>query len=121
MANPNVTRGADTATPEKAEPSSNLRDLQIAIADIDSMSQSAFSEIVSIARLALHALERPETYLYGMDAIAAALSAICGKAQEGELYINAMAGDVGCNYVDVNWPPKNGRHEVCYVDLVECE
>ena len=19
----------------------------------------------------------------------------------------------------VNWPPKNGRHEVCYVDLVE--
>jgi hypothetical protein len=19
----------------------------------------------------------------------------------------------------LNWPPKNGRHEVCYVDLVE--
>lgn len=79
-----------TATPEQ---------LREAITEIDSMSQGAFSEIATIAKLALASLET----LAGcddVDGIARVLSAIRAKALDAENYINSMAEGVACNYKD---------------------
>lgn len=82
------------ATPEQ------LRD---AVTDMDAMAQGAFSEIASMASLALLALEQPSTYAHDglrMDRVADMLTAIQGKARDIDNCINATAEGVGCNYVD---------------------
>lgn len=66
---------------------------------IDSLSQGGFSEISSIARLALSRLEAPDGYRH-LDDIANALSAIMDKADDIQNCINSEAERVGCNYVD---------------------
>lgn len=76
-----------------------LRTLRIAISDIDCHSQCAFSEIRSIARLALFLLETPKGYQH-LEDIANALNAIWGKAEDTENMINTIAEGLGCNYVD---------------------
>lgn len=83
------------ATPEQ---------LRNAISEMDGLAQSAFSEIASMAALALLAMEQPGTYANGcaMDAIAHVLSAIKSKALDIDNCINATAEGVGCNYVDVD-------------------
>lgn len=78
------------ATPEK---------LRETITEIDSMSQGAFSEIATIAKLCLASLKTPEG-CNDIDSIALVLSAIWGKALDAENYINSMAEGVGCNYKD---------------------
>lgn len=72
------------------------------IKDMDGLAQSAFSEIASLARLALLAMEQPATYGNGgsMDAIARVLSTIKGKAEDIDNCINSMEEGVGCNYID---------------------
>lgn len=81
------------ATPEQ---------LRNAISEMDGLAQSAFSEIASMATLALLAMEQPSTYANGcaMDAIAHALSAIKSRALDIDNCINSTAEGVGCNYVD---------------------
>lgn len=76
-----------------------LRRLRITMSDIDRLSQSAFSEIRSIARLALFLLETPKGYQH-LDDIANVLNAIWLRAEDTENMINAMAEGLGCNYVD---------------------
>ena len=41
------------------------------------------------------------------------------KIQQAVSTYVAFKQSLGMRFV--NWPPKNGRHEVCYVDLVEVE
>lgn len=81
------------ATPDQ------LRD---AITSMDGFAQSAFSQIASMASLALLALEQPSAYANGtgMDRIAHVLESIKGMAHDMENCINATAESVGCNYVD---------------------
>lgn len=77
--------------------------LRSTITDMDAMAQGAFSEIASMASLALLALEQPGTYATngrGLDDVAAMLTAIKSKALDIENCINATAEGVGCNYVD---------------------
>lgn len=73
--------------------------LRDAIELMDSLSESGFSEIASIAKMALAYLEAPNVGLRIED-IANALSAIRGKAEDIKNCINYQAEEVGCNYVN---------------------
>ena len=66
---------------------------------MDCLSQSGFSEISSVAKLALSRLETPDGCRH-LDDIANALAAIWGKADDIQNCINSQAEEVGCNYVD---------------------
>ncbi len=66
---------------------------------MDCLSQGGFSEISSIAKLALSRLETPDGYQH-LDDIANALAAIWGTAERIQNCINSEAELVGCNYVD---------------------
>lgn len=73
--------------------------LRDAIQSMDGLSQEGFSEISSIARLALFRLETPDGHRH-MDIIAHALRAIHGKAETIKNCINCEAEHVGCNHID---------------------
>ena len=75
------------------------QDLRDTILTIDCLSQGGFSEIASIARLALSRLETQDGYRH-LDDIANALSAIWGRADDTKNCINSEAGEVGCAFVD---------------------
>ncbi len=75
------------------------KQLRNAITQMDGMAQDAFSEIATIAKLALRALEAPETCL-DLDGLAVVLSSIRAKALDCENTINCEAEDVGCHYQD---------------------
>lgn len=76
-----------------------LARLQNAITDMDALSQSAFSEIAAIARLAVKALEADaNNSLINVDIIHA-FNAIQCKADDVQNCINYQAEEVGCNWV----------------------
>lgn len=70
-----------------------------AIVDMDRTAQGAFSQIGTMAQLALVSLETPEAYA-NLESMATVLKAICARAEDTENSINAMAEEVGCNYKD---------------------
>ncbi len=78
---------------------SDLHKLRDTVLSIDSLSQNGFSEIATIAKLALARLETPDGYRHLEDP-AYALRAIWGNAENTENCINSAAVDIGCNYVD---------------------
>lgn len=79
-----------TATPNQ---------LRAAITEIDQFSQDAFSEIATIAKLALASLETPSGF-NDVNGIACVLTAIFNKAFDTENSINCAAEAVACNYTD---------------------
>lgn len=83
----------------KPTSSSDITRLQAAITDMDCLAQSGFSEISAIAKLALAALETPDSYT-NLEIIAQALRAIWVKADDIENCVNFAAEQVGCNYKD---------------------
>lgn len=92
--------------------------LREAITEMDSMAQGAFSEIATMAKLALASLETPKG-CDDIESIARVLSFICSKALDAENYINSMAEDVACNYKDQamqrRWDAKRKAGEVAIV------
>ncbi len=91
-----------TKSKVEADSTSNIPEvnaLRGKITDIDALSQSGFSQIESIAQLALIALQTPEGYRC-IDDIYVALEAIRHKAQDIQNCINSEAENVGCNYID---------------------
>ena len=88
---------AQTAALQHTVP--EVQNLRNAVEFMDCLSQSGFSEISSIAKLALSRLETPDGYRH-LDNIANALKAIWGKADDIQNCINSEAEQVGCNYVD---------------------
>ncbi|NMM13592.1 MAG: hypothetical protein HHJ17_08660 [Rhodoferax sp.] len=80
-----------------ATPTTNQ--LRSTITEMDSASQDAFSEIATIAKLALASLETPDAYT-NPECMAIVLNAIFDRAMDVENNINAMAEEVGCNYKD---------------------
>lgn len=70
-----------------------------AIVDMDRMAQDAFSEISTMAQLALVSLETPKAYT-NLESMATVLKAIFERAVDAEDDINAMAEGVGSNYKD---------------------
>jgi hypothetical protein len=89
-------------TKQEAKPqpaTEELKKLRCTVQNMDSLSQGGFSEISSIAKLALSSLETPDGYRH-LDDIANALAAIWGKAQDIQNCINGEAGEVGCSYAD---------------------
>ncbi|MEF8755080.1 MAG: hypothetical protein V5B60_14320 [Accumulibacter sp.] len=83
--------------------------LQAAVLDMDSLSQEGFSAISAIAKLALAAMEGPSASR-DHEAIAGALRAIWGKADDIENCINSRAEEVGCNYRDPNTERRYAVH-----------
>lgn len=80
-----------------ATPTTNQ--LRSTITEMDSLAQGAFSEISTIAKLALASLETPDAYI-NPGCMAIVLNAIWDRAVDVENSINAMAEEVGCNYKD---------------------
>lgn len=76
-----------------------INQLRSTITEMDSLAQGAFSEIATIAKLALASLETPEAYA-NPERMASVLNAIWDRAVGSEDSINAMAEGVGCNYKD---------------------
>ncbi len=76
-----------------------IQNLRAAVNAMDRLSQGGFTEIASIAKLALARLETPDGHQHIGD-IANALKVIWGTADEIADCINFEAGNVGCNYVD---------------------
>lgn len=76
-----------------------VQKLRNAVEFMDCLSQGAFSEISTIAKLALSRLETPDGYRH-LDDIAHALEAIWGKATDTRDCINSEAEQVGCEYVN---------------------
>lgn len=74
--------------------------LRSVVKDMDCLSQDGFSQVASIAKLALRSLEHPEGHRR-LEDLAQAFRAICLKAQDTQDYINAMAEEVGCNFIDI--------------------
>ena len=68
-----------------------------AVTEMDSASQSAFTEIATIAELALLSLETPEAYV-NPECLAIVLKAIRNKALDAENHINSTVEEVECNY-----------------------
>lgn len=87
------------AIQRQSAPTTEVEDLQETILTIDCLAQGGFSEIASIARLALSRLETQDGYRH-LDDIANALSAIWGRADDTKNCINSEAGEVGCAFVD---------------------
>lgn len=78
---------------------SELDRLRAAITDMDSLSQHGFSQIASVARLALLAMETPEA-ARNPDRLADAFELIWTIAEDVQNCINARAEELGCNYID---------------------
>lgn len=91
MSNPRTN--PDVISPVEA------KSLRNAVEFMDSLSQDGFSQICSIAKLALSRLETPEGHRH-IDNIADALKAIWRIAEDAEGCINNTAESVGCSYVD---------------------
>ena len=107
MAEVNVTQPSG-GTPGSAAESGDTKTIKTESAKLreavnlmDCLSQDGFSEIASIAKMALAWLERPDSYGH-MDNIADALKTIWGKADDVQNCINCQAEDVGANYIDEN-------------------
>ena len=77
-----------------------IKRLRLAITDIDSLSQSGFSDISAIAKMALLWLEHPDKAKH-TDVISQALKLIWYRADDSENSINCEAEQVGCN-----WAPR---------------
>ena len=77
----------------------STKQLSETITEMDSASQTAFSEIATFAKMALESLEKPVDYA-DPERIAIVLKFIWCRALDAENHINAMAGDVGLDYVD---------------------
>lgn len=74
-----------------------INDLKQTVTAIDSLSQQGFSDIRSIARLALTALESPDRS--SLDDIARGLRIIWGITDDIENLINCEAENVGCDWM----------------------
>lgn len=73
--------------------------LEAAILEIDSLSQTGFSQIQVLTQFALASMEQPAGHLT-IDRVATALSIISSIAADIENVINCIAETHGCNYVD---------------------
>ncbi len=79
--------------------STELETLQSTITTMDCHSQNGFSEIATLASIALNLMETEQAYL-SPETIAQLLTTIRDKAVETENIINVEAEEVGCNYVN---------------------
>ncbi len=79
--------------------STELEKLQSAITNMDCHSQNGFSEISTLASMALDLMETEQAYL-NPETIAQVLTTIRNTAIETEDLINREAGEVGCHYKD---------------------
>lgn len=70
-----------------------------AVNNMDRMAQSAFTEIATIANMALASLEKPESCT-DTEGLATVLKAIFERAVDTENNINVMAEEVGSHYKD---------------------
>ena len=70
------------------------------INNIDCASQSSFSTIAALCRLALASLDTSEG-VQDIESLANVFDVILDKAVEAENYINAEAEGVGCHYKDL--------------------
>ncbi len=77
----------------------DISSLRFAIRNMDLTSQSAFSEIASIAKLSLAWLEIPDGYR-DLSVVADALNAIWYKAESAQESISVEAEAVSCEYID---------------------
>jgi len=77
-----------------------IEQLREAVNEMDSMSQTAFTEIATFAKLALGLLETPRTYT-DPEALACLLQSIWGRAIDAENCINCAAEGVGSNHSDL--------------------
>ena len=75
--------------------SADIKNLQAAVRDMDSVAREGLSEIAAIAKLALSAMESPTDYP-AQETIAKIFSAIWSKAENIESCIYAEAESVGC-------------------------
>lgn len=76
-----------------------LEKLQSTITTMDCFSQNGFSEISTLADMALDLMETEQAYL-SPETIAQVLTTIRDKAKETENLINCEAEGVGCHYKD---------------------
>lgn len=88
---------AQSHTAERLLPVSEVQELRNTVEFMDCLSQDGFSEISSIAQLALSILETPDGYRR-LDNIANALRAIWVRADDTLNCINYEAEKLGCNY-----------------------
>lgn len=85
------------ASPAKA--AAQKHDFSVAIETMDSLSQEGFQHIMAIAKLALLSLESPDGHR-SITALAYALEAIHGKAEDAMTSINFEAEKVACPWRD---------------------
>lgn len=96
---------AKTAVAAEPCQSVSIQTLKDSVEFMDCLSQTGFTRVGTIARLALLAMETPEG-ARDLDSIADALQAIWEAASDMKDSINAEAESVGCNHVD---EPKHRR------------
>ncbi len=77
--------------------STDIQNLQSIIHEIDSLSQSGFSQIAAVSRMAIKTLESG-AYADPTSDVIEVFKMIWSKAEDVENYINAEAEAVGCNH-----------------------
>lgn len=84
---------------QTTEPAPDINRLRSVITDMDALSQSGFSNISAMAKLAIHWLESPDKSKH-TEVVAQALKMIWYRADDIENCINSEAENVGCNWQD---------------------
>ena len=82
-----------------AEKCTDFETLQSIIESMDCMASGGFSDIATIAKLALAAMEAPDAHV-NIETYAKAFSVIWGKAEECYEACGSTAEQVGCGYTD---------------------
>jgi hypothetical protein len=82
--------------------------LKLAVTEVDTLAQRAFTKIAAVADLALAALESPRCDL---ERVAAALSTLVELSEIGKIDVNAAADRVGCGFCDVRESLRSERRQ----------
>lgn len=85
---------------ERADVQKELEKLRNKIRELDCLSQSAFSQIAALAKLALKSLEVPDPHGHNLESLARAFEMIWTTAETTENNINGEAEEVGCHFID---------------------
>lgn len=80
-----------------ATPAPDVKRLRGVITDMGAISQGGFTDIATVAQMALLWLDSPNKAAH-MEVVAQALKLIWCRAEDAENSINAVAEDVGCNF-----------------------
>ncbi|MGN6831092.1 hypothetical protein [Paucibacter sp. M5-1] len=95
-------RAAAALTASSRDAASQLEKMRSALNEIDTMSTRSFGGIRAMATCALAYMKTPDAYRHP-DVLAQIFGSIQAITDDAENFINATAGEFGCDHKDKDW------------------